>query len=322
MKALVVGAGFMGSLHARAIRDSTMADLHGVVDSSTSAASTLGAELGVKGFVELSEAIDEIEPDVAVIATPDSSHRKPAETLIKAGVHVLIEKPLATTVDDAEAILHRARARGSRVMTGHITRFFVRYTRVAEAVSGSTIGRPVMITTSTWGPKSIGARVAETTNPLWHFAIHDIDLIQWIGEGVVDEVDGAQLIESGADCSTFSATGSLSSGIGFNMVTGWTLPSSAAARWDLKVHCQGGVVQATWSGDGVTLYEPNGAHELDCTAWPSVRGQIGGALRAEVDHFLDAVTTGAPFLVRSEDALNAIRSAARLEQAACRRVTE
>lgn len=314
MKVLVVGVGFMGAMHARAVHESKQAHVCAVVDHAEAAARTVGDELGVAAFTDLTRAISDVEPDAAIVATPDSLHRAPVTSLIEAGVHVLVEKPLATTMEDAQFIVDLAERRGARIMTGHITRFLARYTRVVDAIRDGDLGRPVMITTSTWGPKSIGARVSTTTSPLWHFAIHDIDLIQWIGQGVIDQVDGAQLIDSSSGVATFAATGTLTSKIGFNLVTGWTLPDTASPRWDLKVHCEHGVVQATWSNDGVTQYAPQGVRDIDCSAWPTMYGQIGGALRLEVAHFLDALSTNAPFLITTEDALGAVRAATVLEK--------
>lgn len=315
MKILVVGVGFMGSMHARAVQESRMANLCGVVDRSEAVGRVVGAELGTAAFTDLTLAIEQTNPDAAIIATPDRAHREPAEIAIRAGLSVLVEKPLATTLDDAEAIVGFAQERGVRLMTGHLARFYPRYTRAADAVRSGDLGKPIMVTTSTWGLKSLGSRVSNTTNPLWHFAIHDIDIIQWITGGVIDQVDGAQFVESSSGASAFAATGRLTTGGGFHLAAGWTLPDSAAPRWDLKVHCEHGVVQAMWSTDGLTSYTSNGAREMECLGWPTINGRIEGALRCESDHFLGSLVDDTPFVITPEEAVNAVRSAVALEKA-------
>lgn len=320
MKILIVGVGFMGSLHARIVHGSRRATLCGVVDRSETVAEAVGKEFDVPAFTDLGRAIEETRPDAAIIATPDPAHREPVETAIDAGVPVLVEKPLATTLEDAEAIVRLAQGRGVRLMTGHSTRFYPRYIQVAEKVWSGELGEPVMVTASTWGPLSVGKRVSSTTTPLWHFAIHDIDLIQWITGGLIDEVDGAQLVESASSgVSVFAATGSLTTGNCFSLVTGWTLPDSAHPRWDLKVHCQRGMVQASWSSDGVTSYTDDGVQEGDCLAWPTLYGRIEGSLRREVEHFIGAIMDGTPFLIAPEEAVNAVRGAVLLDTACVRR---
>ncbi len=315
LKVIVVGAGFMGSLHARTVRDSRLAELTAVVDRDEAVASAVGAVLGVPAYTGTERALAATGADVVVVATPDSLHRPVAEAAIEAGAAVLVEKPLATTVADAEAVVALAAEHGVRLMTGHITRFYPRYVQVAETVHSGRLGRPVLVTTSTWGQRSLGERVAATTNPLWHFAIHDIELIQWLTGGVVAEVDGAQLMESASGVASFAATGTVTTGAAFHLATGWTLPDSAGPRWDLKVHCEHGVVQAAWSSDGVTSFGADAADELDCLSWPTLHGRVEGALRLEVEHFLAAVADGTPFLVPPEAAVDAVRSAALLEKA-------
>lgn len=315
MKVIVVGVGFMGTLHARTVRGSRLATLCGVVDRDERVAKAVGADMGVPSFTDLAHAIRETAPDAAIIATPDPEHREPAETLMRSGVHVLIEKPLATTLEDAQAIVGLAEVLGLRIMTGHLTRFYPRYTQAVDAVRSGDLGKPVLITTSTWGPKSLGARVSNVTSPLWHLAIHDIDTIQWISGGVIDEIDGAQTIDSSAGVSVFAATGSLTTGTSFHLAAGWTLPDTASPRWDLKVHCERGVVQAAWSNDGVTAYTAESARDMDCIAWPTLYGQVEGALRREVDHFLGALTDCTPFVITPEAAVDAVHSAVTLEKA-------
>lgn len=315
MRALVVGVGLMGTLHARALLGSRRARLCGIVDCSQDTANTVGSDLGVTAFTDLVRAIESTQPDVAIVATPDSAHRESAETLIRAGVATLIEKPLATTLEDAAAIVGEAHEGGVRIMVGHLGRFYSRYIQVADAIHSGRFGKPVLVTTSTWGPRSRGDRVSATTNPLWHFGIHDIDTVQWITGASIEEIDGAQLVESHSGVSSFAAIGSLSSGTSFDMVTGWTLPDTASPRWDLKLHCEYGLVQATWSSDGVTCYGANGQQELDCLAMPLSYGRVAGALRDEVEHFLTAVAEGTPFAISTEEAVSAVRSAALLEKA-------
>lgn len=322
IKVLVIGAGFMGRLHALTVRSSRNANLCGVVDQSERVADAVGAELRVAAFTDVERAIEETSPDAAIIATPDPFHRRPTETAIEAGLSVLVEKPLAMSVEDADAIVRLARERGVRLMTGHIGRFYPRYVLVAEAVQSGNLGRPVMVTTSTWGPKSVGARLSQLTDPLWHFAIHDIDTIQWITGACVDHVDGAQFVESSSGTKAFSATGTLGSGAGFHVAAGWTLPDTAPPMWDLKVHCEQGVVQASWSTDGVTAFSADVALGLDAMAWPTLYGQIDGALRREIDHFAEALSEGTPFVVTEEDALAAVRSAAKLQEASVGRTVQ
>lgn len=319
LQVLVVGAGFMGSLHARVLQHTRRANLVGVVDRREPVAREVGAARGVPGFTDLNEAIEQTRPDAAVIATPDPAHRVPTEVAVDAGLAVLVEKPLATTVPDAEAMVAHAGRRGTRLMTGHLGRFHPRWAAVADTVRSGRLGRPVLVTAATWGFTSLGARVADTTNPLWHFAIHDIDTVRWATGGVVEEVHGAQFVTSTTGSSAFIATARLSTGAALQLATGWTFPGTGHPRRDLKVHCEHGVAEATWSSDGVTVTTADDSSEPDCMAWPELHGRVAGALHLELEHFVDALLDDTEFVITPEEAVDAVRSAEALERAAATR---
>jgi predicted dehydrogenase len=313
---LVVGAGFMGRLHARTLRGSRQARLSGVVDRSEPVASAVGAELGVPGFTDLERAIRQTRPDAVVIATPDPAHRAPAEAAIAAGLALLVEKPLATTVEDAEAIAALAAERGTRLLPGHLLRFDLRYAHVAEAVRAGAVGRPVLLTAARFGLTSLGARVGHLTSPLWHFLIHDLDAVQWVSGGVVQEIDAAVRIDSPAGPSAFAATGRLSTGAAFQLTSGWTLPEgSLSPQASLEVHGEQGHVRLAGFEDGPLVSGGTRAYRADGAAWPTVRGRVEGALRREAEHFLSALIDGSPFAVTPEEAVAAVRAAAACEAA-------
>ncbi|WP_435156254.1 Gfo/Idh/MocA family protein [Amycolatopsis sacchari] len=319
LRLIVVGCGFMGRLHARAIEESDNAVLCGLVDQNRQVAESVKSEFSAPSFSNLHEAISATAPDGAVIATPDPFHREPAETAIKAGLAVLVEKPLATSVADAEHIVKLAADRKVPLMTGHIRRFHMRYWKLAEVVSSGRLGRPLMVTTGTWGLKSLGKRVADSTNPLWHFAIHDIDTIQWLTGSTIATVDGASFTESSTGTSIFAALGTLTGNIGFQMAAGWTLPDSGMPKFDVKVHCEYGVAETVVPSDGVAIFGPDRIDYPDCQGWPSIYGTIGGALQREVEHFIDAVRNNKPFVISPEEAVAAVRAAAMIQQLSVQR---
>lgn len=320
LRVLVVGAGFMGSLHARTVQGARRGVLCGVVDRSEPVAQAVGDELGVSAYTDLRQAIEETRPDAAVIATPDRAHRAPTETALETGLSVLVEKPLATTVDDAEAIAALARRRGARLMPGHLLRFDLRYAQLADAVRGGRLGRPVVVSAARWGRRSLGARVGEVTTPLWHFLIHDVDAVQWVTGGRIAQVDGAVQVESGSVLRAFTATGSLDTGASFQLAAGWTLPEgSLSPHVTFEVHGELAHANLAAGEDGLVLAGEDRADRCDGSGWPTVRGRVEGALRREIEHFLSAVMDGSPFVVTPEEAVDAVRSAAALERTAVTR---
>lgn len=117
----VVGVGSLGFHHARILRDVAGARLAGVYDADPARAAKVGEELGVRVFPGLEELLDEVE--AAVVAVPTTEHAAVALAALDRGVHLLIEKPIASTLEEADRIVAAADAAGTLVATGHVERF-------------------------------------------------------------------------------------------------------------------------------------------------------------------------------------------------------
>ena len=117
----VVGVGSLGFHHARILREVAGARLAGVYDADPARAAKVGEELGVRVFRALDELLDEVE--AAVVAVPTTEHAAVALAALERGIHLLIEKPIASTLEEADRIVAAADAAGVLVATGHVERF-------------------------------------------------------------------------------------------------------------------------------------------------------------------------------------------------------
>ncbi|MBW3656136.1 MAG: Gfo/Idh/MocA family oxidoreductase [Gemmatimonadetes bacterium] len=120
-RAGVLGVGSLGFHHARILRDVSGAEMAGVWDDDPARLAHVARELGVRAFRSRDELLDSV--DAAVIAVPTTAHAEVALAALDAGVHLLIEKPIAHTLEEANAIVSSAAARGLTVQTGHVERF-------------------------------------------------------------------------------------------------------------------------------------------------------------------------------------------------------
>jgi predicted dehydrogenase len=120
-RAGVLGVGSLGFHHARILRDVPGGALAGIYDDDPWRLETVASELGVRAFRSRDELLESV--DAAVVAVPTTVHAPVALAAIDAGVHLLIEKPIAPTLEEAERIVEAARARGVTVATGHVERF-------------------------------------------------------------------------------------------------------------------------------------------------------------------------------------------------------
>jgi len=117
----VIGVGHLGSLHTKMYAEISSAKLIGVFDSDPQRAEKTAAEFGIKAFSALDDLLSQV--DAVSIATPTQSHYDVAMQVIKRGVHLLIEKPITATIEQAQALTERAETKGLKLQVGHIERF-------------------------------------------------------------------------------------------------------------------------------------------------------------------------------------------------------
>ncbi|HEV8235212.1 MAG TPA: Gfo/Idh/MocA family oxidoreductase, partial [Gemmatimonadaceae bacterium] len=171
----VVGAGALGFHHTRILRDVPGAQLVGFHDAKPARAEQVSAELGVRAFPTLDALLDDVDAVSVVVPTP--SHFAVAAPALERGLHVLIEKPIATTLEEADALLAIAARTGAVVQTGHVERF----NRAVRAALPYVEG-PRFIESDRLAPfNPRGSDVAVVLDLM----IHDIDLVRtFVGGGV------------------------------------------------------------------------------------------------------------------------------------------
>ncbi len=144
----LVGCGGMGRSLARQLITIETARLVGVTDLSAEAAAALAAELGTRPFPTAEALLAEEGLDAVLIASPGYQHRPLTELAAARGKHVFVEKPLATTLADCDAMLAAASRFGIRLRVGHVLRYYPCWWQVLELVRSGTVGTPWAVTTT------------------------------------------------------------------------------------------------------------------------------------------------------------------------------
>jgi predicted dehydrogenase len=163
----VVGVGSLGFHHARIARELPNSTLVGVYDASSDRLAHVEKELGVKGFPDLNQLLDQI--DACIIAVTTSAHEQVALAALERGVHVLIEKPIAPTIDAADRILAAADRSGATVQIGHVERF-----NSALRACEPYLDEPMFVECHRLAPFGVrGTDVAVVLDLM----IHDLDLV-------------------------------------------------------------------------------------------------------------------------------------------------
>jgi UDP-N-acetylglucosamine 3-dehydrogenase len=174
VKVGVVGLGSMGQNHVR-VYSELDCELVGVADVSLDRAKEIAGKYDVRYFSDYKKLIGEVE--AVSIVVPTSLHSMVAGDFLKAGVHCLVEKPIASTMAEAKEMVHTANDHNVKLMVGHIERFNPAVTRLKKMIDESRLGKLIQISTRRVGP--FAPRIRDV-GIIIDSATHDIDIARYL----------------------------------------------------------------------------------------------------------------------------------------------
>lgn len=180
----IIGAGFLGSIHAASAQELPGVDVRWIVDTDTERARAIAEPLGARHTSDSAEAIGSSDVDAVIAAVPTVHHRSVTEMAAKNGKHVFCEKPIALSLDDAEAMVAACRDAGVGLMVGHVVRFFPDYVRIHELLAENAVGNVGVVRTRRLNrhPRSVRpwyADMAQSGGMIVDLMIHDLDTLRW-----------------------------------------------------------------------------------------------------------------------------------------------
>lgn len=173
---VLVGLGRMGSNHLRVIKDSPSFDLTAVVDIDIPA-TFARANPGIAAFRSLEELdASETAYEAAVIAAPTGTHFELARHFIARGKHLLVEKPLASTLEQCRILIDEAKAAGLTLAVGHVERFNPAVRKLHEVIRNGWLDKPIHFSVTRVGgyPETL----TPGDNVMLDLAVHDVDVLQ------------------------------------------------------------------------------------------------------------------------------------------------
>jgi len=196
LKAAVVGVGSMGANHARVYKELPGVQLVGIADSHEKTAISIGNRHNVPAFADHIKLIEETKPNLVTLAVPTMLHHELAMDLINRGVHLLIEKPIATTVAEGRELVDAAVAKGVVLAVGHIERFNPAVMELRRRLNEGMVGRVYQISTRRLSPYPTRIRDAGVVIDL---ATHDIDLMRHLIQSPISRLFGETLHSINSD---------------------------------------------------------------------------------------------------------------------------
>lgn len=188
MKVAVIGVGAMGRNHARVYQELDTAELVAVSDPNDVAARRVADLHGARSYVSHVELLARERPDAVTVAVPTSSHYDVVRDALDAGCHVLVEKPIAATIEEAEHLVARATAAGRVLMVGHIERFNPAVMELGRQLRDGELGRIFQVHARRLGPFPPRVRDVGVVTDL---ATHDLDIMRYLTSSEVVRVYAA-----------------------------------------------------------------------------------------------------------------------------------
>jgi UDP-N-acetylglucosamine 3-dehydrogenase len=296
IKVAVIGCGFFGAMHAQIYAALPNVELVAVSDISSDRADKIAGDLNTKGYVDYNKILEKEEVDAVDICVPDNGHTEVILKALKANKHILVEKPLANTVEDCRLIYEASASYGKKLMVAHICRFDMRYLKAYETIRKGELGEIIYVTSRRNSPAIGARRYARNSELINHSGVHDIDLVRWFvgSEYKTVYAKGAKkkMIKEGLDVyDAIVAIFTFENGIMYSFENCWSLSDNFPSYIDAKIEIVGtkGSLDIDFFDHGLKIYTDNAIYHPDLYYWPDYMGERCGALKEELAHFVDCI---------------------------------
>lgn len=304
LRAAVIGVGYLGRFHAQKYHQLEGVELVAVADAIQDTANAVAQELGVASVSDYRELLDKV--DVVSVVVPTPLHFDVAGEFLKRGVHVLVEKPITETVEQAQQLITLAKEHQCVLQVGHLERF-----NPAVQAAAKVIRSPRFVESHRLAPfKLRGTDVSVVLDLM----IHDIDLIQELVGQPIDHIDavGSRIFSQDIDIANAR--------IRFN---GGCVVNTTASRVSLKqerklrIFQDDAYISIDLQQKILTVVRKKEAGPIESPAQVSIDEQSfeqGDALMSEIQAFVHAVRSGTTPVVTGEDGLRALATAMRITE--------
>ena len=303
LKTAVIGVGYLGRFHAQKYAALAESELVGVVDVDSIQGQKVADEIGVTFFNDFHEVLDLV--DAVSIVVPTVHHFETAKAFMEKGVHVLLEKPFAANIEEAEELEHLSKDKNLCLQIGHLERFNPVFTEFQELID-----RPKFIENIRIAPFP---KRGTDVDVILDLMIHDIDLVLAVVGEYPESVEGTgvNIITSTVDLA--NARLRFPSGCIADLTA-----SRVSDKAERKMRIfQSGLYLSLDYGTGQARklqVDPEAVPDPDTLRPESYQLEKGDALLAEIESFISVVREGKKPKVTGQDGLNAMRVAWQIKE--------
>ncbi|MBN9502290.1 MAG: hypothetical protein BGO01_13415 [Armatimonadetes bacterium 55-13] len=307
LKVAIVGCGFMGRMHANVYGLLENAQLVALVDRKAEKRETYSKDFGVPAYETIHEMLENHDVDAVDICLPTYEHKDAAIAVAHAGKHVFCEKPMALTVDDAEAMIAACEKAGVRLMIGHCIRFWPEYALLKKMKDEGKYGKLLSINLTRygefpfWSTDNWLADESKSGGGVLDMHIHDTDYAHYL-LGDPKSVHAWGTVDHRGPSQAF-ATLTYPDGAVAHLEGGWNLPNHTPFKMAFRAIFERGA--AIMDAGPMTIYEDG--KDPVVPEFPKMEAAGGGNISDlggyfhELKYFVDCITQNRPFEISTPE---------------------
>ncbi len=312
----VIGVGLWGEVHAEIYSNHPYAALAAVCDRDSKRAKQVAQAYGAERvYTDFRDLAADPGIDAVAVVTPDFAHRDPIVAAAEAGKHIITEKPLATTLEDAEAVAKAVRKAGITFMVDFHARWNPPLAIARQNIAEGKLGRIVSAYFRLNDTISVPTEMlswAEKSSILWFLGSHTVDSLRFLFEDEVERVYSVSrssvLKSRGVDVpDLYQSVMEFRSGIVATIENNWIIPNTHPSVNDIKVNILGskGMINMDLTNNQmIERYLEDSTDHPDCLVKPRVRDRHVGFAYESIRDFVDCLCLGKEVQANLEDGLN------------------
>jgi UDP-N-acetylglucosamine 3-dehydrogenase len=321
MKVAVIGVGSMGWNHARVYSELPEADLVAVSDTDAKQAEMVAEKFGANAYTDYCTLFEREKPDAVSIAVPTKLHEEVGMAALEAGAHVMMEKPIAATVEEGQRLIAKAKEVERQFMVGHIVRFNPAIQALKQKLDAGELGRIFQVFCRRAGP--FPARIRDV-GVVVDLAPHDVDLMRYLigADPVRIYAETERRIHTEHEDLLWGIL-RFADGVAGSLEINWLTPTKVR---ETLVLGERGMFRVDDLTQDLYFYENAQAKDIQWATLQALKGVSEGSmtryaiprfepLKAELQAFLKALQARQPVPVSGEDGLAALRISLALVEA-------
>ncbi len=312
LKMALIGAGIIGEVHAISMSENPNIDLVAIVDVKEAAAKKMAEQYGIPYFTTIEGCLGQVEVDAFDICVNEEYHMDVAVEAAKAGKHILLEKPIAKTAAEAEAIIRACEENGVRLMIAHLLRFDARYAVLKDAIDAGKLGDVSSVYVKRCNTLATCKRLGGKVSFLYYLGVHDIEILCAYAGGrpvkVYAQFPDKICKQYGDDDGMFALV-NFDNGVVGSIEIDWSYQETMPAPvWSYARVCGtkgDGTVEA--DKPALTILTEKEFAYTDTMLSPVFNGIMHGDMAIQIDHFAKSILNGTEFAIDLQTPTDAVR---------------